>query len=639
MAQFNPTNPNYTYSGTQLTDGGYALRSQPSEKTADNFGRQKVTIHQNVYEADFEYGSQPLRWEALLNGTASVQQLPSLGGVQMQVGTGINDIAIRQSRPYHRYQPGKTMYMAANANFGAPVAGNFQRVGFFDDANGAFFEQGAPTPGNPYGMYVAVRSDAGYSGSLSVINRIPLNQWNGDQNFISTVNWLNIQMIWIEYAWYGAGTIRFGLTANSEQYILHTINTANSGQIPWARTGNLPVRYEIRNSGSAFFANTTVTSSFADGAFFQLSGSISASFYVTSSNTQTNTATTKYVVTGSTLAATYTNIAAAINASSSLFNITASASSSFLFLSSSINLGNNNTIFSGSGFGTNFSYVTSSVSQSFVGITSGTTFYHFGVSVVVEGGRDGQRGFTYSYGMNPQVPRRSVPANQTRFPLLSIQNRPMGTQEYSGSVSQSSATSIVVSGSSPNWTNNQWLGRGIFFTSGSYTSSFAATARITGSTGNTLNIVDVVTGLPISQSIPVGSTFTIGQINRGQILPLTLVLSADSLCYIELISSVPGNPVILSGSNFQPLAQLGSAYSFGTRDVNSAYMVPSSGEVVYAFTSPAGGSGIQIFDLSNFFPLYTNIRGNVPDLLTIAVTTAATGSNVGAHIVAQEAMS
>ena len=525
--QFGPNIANELYSATYGSDGGYILHSQPSEKTSDNFGRQKVTIHQNVYEADFEYGSQPLRWESLTytsgsGGTATIQQLPSLGGVAMTVGTGSYDLCIRQSRPYHRYQPGKTMYMAANVNFGGAIANQFQRVGFFDDSNGAFFEQGSPSASNAAGMYVCLRSDAGVSGSLPLVTRVSLPAWNGDQGTAQAINWSNVQMVWIEYAWYGAGTIRFGVTMNSEQYVLHTFNTANIANSPWARTGNLPVRYELRNSGS---------------------------------------------------------------------------------------------------------------------VASGTTFYHFGVSVIVEGGRDVQRGFTYSYGMNPAVPRRFVPSGSIRYPVLSIQNRVMGTQEYNGVVSASTATSFTVSGSSPNWTTNQWLGRGVYFISGSGVGVTGSVARITGSTANTLNFVDVVTGLPIAASASNGANFTIGLINRGQILPQTMILSSDSLCTVELISSVPNNPVVLSGSNFQALTTLGSNYSFANRDVSATSLVTGSGEVVYAFVAPAGGSGIQQIDLSNFFPLYNTIRGNLPDILTVAITTGTTGSNVGVHLVGQEAMS
>ena len=638
MAQFNISNPNYGFSGTPLADGGFSLHTQPSEKTSDNFGRQKVTIHQNVYEADFEYGTQPLRWEALLYGSSSIQQVSSLGGVLMTVGTGSNDLAIRQSRPYHRYQPGKTMYMAANTNFGAPVIGNYQRVGFFDDSNGAFFEQSLPSVNNPYGMYACIRSDASLTGSLPVTTKIPLNQWNGDLATAQNINWGVVQMIWIEYAWYGAGTVRFGVTANSEQYVLHTFNTANIAQGPWSRTGNLPVRYEVRNSGSFLTANTTVTSSFSEGSSFQLSGSISGTFFTTSSVGLVASGSVPpkyYVATGSSLYATYQNIAAAINASSSQFNVVASASSAnpSLLLSASAPLSNNGA--ASASYGLNFSYSGSGGIQPFQGITSGTTFVHYGVSVVVEGGRDNQRGFTYSYGINPASPRRVVPQGTFRYPVLSIQNRSMGTIEYtqaSAAITSATTASITVNGTP--WTANQWLGKSVYFASGSQV------GRIIGNTNNTLNFVDQVLGLQMTQSAQAAnSPYTIGLINRGQVLPLNLVISSDQLCVIELIASTPNNPVVLTGSNFVPMSTLGSPNSFVTRDVSATGLNSGSGEVVYAFVSPAGGSGLQTIDLANLFPLYNTIRGNLPDILTLAVTTSTTGSSVGAHLVGQEAMS
>ena len=638
MAQFNISNPNYGFSGTQLVDSGYALHTQPSEKTSDNFGRQKVTVHQNVYEADFEYGPQPLRWETLLNGSASAMQVPSLGGVQMLVGTGSNDIAIRQSRPYQRYQPGKTMYMSANANFGGASTGNYQRVGFFDDSNGAFFEQGLPSPGNPYGMYICVRNDGSVTGSLPNTVRVPLNQWNGDLNTADSLNWLSIQMIWIEYAWYGAGTVRFGVTLNSEQYVLHTHNTANVGTLPWARTGNLPVRYEVRNSGSFLNATTLVTSSFQNGSSFQISGSISGTFFVTSSATAYigNTPPKYYVTYSADPTTMYNNIATAINASASVFFVSASVTTSgSLALSASLlsGIGTYGTNVSG-GFGLNFSYVTASAFQPFQTITTPTTFFHYGVSVIVEGGRDLQRGFTYAYGINPTQPRRAVPANAFRYPVLSIQNRVMGTQEFTGSISAATTSSITTAGNP--WTVNQWLGKSV------YISQSVQIGRIISNTTNTINFVDQVTGLAMTSSIPTSAAtgaFTLGLINRGQILPQQLVVSADNLCTVELISSIPNNPVTLTGSFFQPLSQLGSSNSFATRDISATGLTSGSGEVVYAFVSPAGGSGLQVLDLSSLFPLYNTIRGNLPDILTVAVTTSGSAVNVGSYLVGQEAMS
>ena len=91
----------------------------------------------------------------------------------------------------------------------------------------------------------------------------------------------------------------------------------------------------------------------------------------------------------------------------------------------------------------------------------------------------------------------------------------------------------------------------------------------------------------------------------------------------------------LANAQFVPEAQLGSQYSFAERDVSATYL--SGGEVVYAFLSPP--SGIQTLDLSFFFPVLTNIKGNIPDILTVAVTTTGTAAPVSVNVICQEAMS
>jgi len=78
---------------------------------------------------------------------------------------------------------------------------------------------------------------------------------------------------------------------------------------------------------------------------------------------------------------------------------------------------------------------------------------------------------------------------------------------------------------------------------------------------------------------------------------------------------------------------LGSYNSFAQQDLSATEL--SGGEVVYAFST--ANNGLQQLDLSNFFPVLTNIKGNVPDILTIAVTTSA-GATMQINVVCQEAM-
>jgi len=437
----------------------------------------------------------------------------------MRVSTAAGDIAIRQSRPYHRYQPGKAQRATGAIVFGTALTGQLQRFGFFDDSNGAFHEQNGSlvTTANPKGMAVVIRSDA--TGTINE-TRVPLTQWSGDAGRIAAINWNNLLMPFIEYAWYGGGMVRFGVTISGVDLIMHeySVATLSANTLPWCRTGNLPVRYELRN--------TTAVASVQD-------------------------------------------------------------------------------------------------------------MIHWGVSVITEGGQDDQRGFTYGYGMAAQAPRRTVPANSVRYPLISFRNRIMGTIEYtqaSSAITAGTTTSLTVAGTP--WTTDQWKGRFVAYVNGGIT----YTARVSSNTTNALTIADIVTGGAMAAAPVAGQSYTIGLINRGQILPRGLMLTASALCQIEIIQSQPTVPITLTGSSFVPLSSLGSPNSFAERDVSATAM--TGGEVVNRFTAPAGGSGLLSLDLSNQFALYTNIKGDLSDTLTIAVTTpAATSADVGVDVVAQEAMS
>jgi len=134
-----------------------------------------------------------------------------------------------------------------------------------------------------------------------------------------------------------------------------------------------------------------------------------------------------------------------------------------------------------------------------------------------------------------------------------------------------------------------------------------------------------------------GGNYIIGEIDRGQVLPQTLNIYSSANCTLELIASTFYSPISLTGASFNTMYSLGSLNSFVERDVSATAL--TGGEVVYNTPLPSGG--LQNFDLTQFFPLYTTVQGNQPDILTVAITTATTSgqSNVGASIIGQEAMS
>ena len=82
----------------------------------------------------------------------------------------------------------------------------------------------------------------------------------------------------------------------------------------------------ISNVGAT--ASLVLTSSFEDGAFFQLTGSAVGKFFVTSSTTVVDAAPVYYVLTGINAAATMTNVVNKINGLSTTFGISAAVTAS-----------------------------------------------------------------------------------------------------------------------------------------------------------------------------------------------------------------------------------------------------------------------------------------------------------------------
>lgn len=488
------------------------------DRVSDVVGRLKVSRHQNVYEADFEYGAQPLRWESLTANGGTVVHLPGQGGVRMRLPTTSGAVAIRQSRPYHRYQPGKTMFMASAVQLGPAQTNNVQRVGFFDDQNGVFFEDSGPTATNPTGMNVVVRSDI---GGLPVDTRIELPNWNGDRSVIRSLDWNRIQMFFVEYAWYGAGAVRWGVFVDGRPVTMHQIGFGNRANqtVPWARTGNLPVRYEQRNTGTIAAQNDMI---------------------------------------------------------------------------------------------------------------------HYGVSVLVEGGVDDQRGFTYAYGPSAAAPRRTVAAGATRFPVLSYRGRPMGTVEFTeaaGAIQAGATTTSMTVAGTP-FTAGALVGRMVYWP------TLNQTARIMANTNNSITYVDNVLGGAVASAPGAGIAYQIGLINRGQMLPRRLQLTSDQPVLVEIYMSAPpgagGGPVALTGASFVALSTLGSQFSFAERDVSATAF--TGGENVYSLFVPANNPVDNALD--NLLALVNTIRGDRPDILTVAVTNpGASGAAVSVQIIGQEAMS
>ena len=213
----------------------------------DAFGRLRVSNPETLFDSKLVYDAQPLYWtEALTGSGASVYDQPNARVTLSVAGGGT---AIRQTRRFFNYQPGKSqlVFQTFNAN---GIESCVKRIGYFDNNNGIFFEVDG-TGINPLNL---VRRSSGANPTVSV----PQTGWNLDtldgSGGPSNPSGFNlkpnaVQILVIDFEWLGVGSVRVGFVFNGQIVYAHRFDCSNLEQSVYMQTPNLPLRYEVDASG------------------------------------------------------------------------------------------------------------------------------------------------------------------------------------------------------------------------------------------------------------------------------------------------------------------------------------------------------------------------------------------------------
>lgn len=277
MPNLNPNSTNYTHTNEPNTNdlvqamdydasGQPVLRIKTSTGPGDDGnltskGRSKVSPYETVFFNTFQYGVETDVWETDVTGTGSATHAPASSQVLMSINGDSGDKVIRQTLLAQRYVPGRTSTVSFAITLGAPVEGIRKRLGMFNQAGDGFWfeDSGVWVDGVP--QYNCTVSNGGADIA------VPRSEWNGDKldgtsSSGITADPTKIQLVSIEYEWYGAGQVKFGWVIDGATRIIHTHKNANRYDEPWAQTPFLPIRVEIE-------ALSTV----AGGPFTMLQGS------------------------------------------------------------------------------------------------------------------------------------------------------------------------------------------------------------------------------------------------------------------------------------------------------------------------------------------------------------------------------
>lgn len=227
----------------------------------DAFGRLRTVAPYSLYEGKIVYGDQPYIYENQTDGSyGSVTFNVNNSCMTLASGTNAAGYAIRQTRQYFQYVPGKSQLILISFCFGAAQTNNIKRVGYFDANNGFFFEQ------NGSALRMVKRTSVG-DGTPDDI-QVAQNSWNLDpMNGLGpsgiTLDPTKVQLLVIDFQWLGVGRVRMGFDIAGKIYYVHEFVHANSLTTVYINQPNLPVRWECRNTDTVAVSTTVDAICFA----------------------------------------------------------------------------------------------------------------------------------------------------------------------------------------------------------------------------------------------------------------------------------------------------------------------------------------------------------------------------------------
>lgn len=243
----------------------------PGRSVTSAFGRARSTLPHEEFVVSQVLDNAPLIMDTSLatGGTATWDS--NISSTNMTVTTSSGSSVVRQSKLYAPYRPGQTQLIYLTGIIGAQKTNVRSRIGYFDTVNGLYFQMDGTTGGPDLGLSVVVRTNT--SGSV-VNNVVTQANWNLDKldgtgSSGITLDPSKMLAFVIDFAWLGAGGARFGFLFNDRIVYCHRYDAANVFAVPFIGEPNLPLRWEITNTGATASSTTmlqTCGAVFSEGA-------------------------------------------------------------------------------------------------------------------------------------------------------------------------------------------------------------------------------------------------------------------------------------------------------------------------------------------------------------------------------------
>lgn len=233
----------------------------------DAFGRVRASQPYTLFDSQNRYTADT-QFSTYVSGTGNTNYILNESTLDLQVTSSGTGTVIRQTYRCFPYQPGKGLLTLATFVMTTPTSGLTQRVGYFNDNNGTFFEARNTTI-----SFVLRSSTIG----IAVDTRVNQADWNGDKLDGTGASGITLdvtksQILWMDFEWLGVGSVRCGFIIDGQYIVCHTFNNANDKTKVYMTTAILPMRYEINTTSAQTATLKQICSSvMSEGGYEQYS--------------------------------------------------------------------------------------------------------------------------------------------------------------------------------------------------------------------------------------------------------------------------------------------------------------------------------------------------------------------------------
>lgn len=213
--------PNNTYAVANLDVNGNIVTTPGTNLAAvDAFARQRMSEPTTLFDSKQISTKQPVFWDdqQVSGGGTSSTYNANQASTTISVTPGVAGKRVRQTFRRFNYQPGKSQLVYLTGVLG-----------------------------NNASASVGIRT---FTSGVAVDNKKTQAQWNIDKMDGTGTSGIDLdfsqsQIFFFDYEWLGVGTVAMGIVVDRTPYYIHFFNHANTTNIVYMSTPNLPLRYEV----------------------------------------------------------------------------------------------------------------------------------------------------------------------------------------------------------------------------------------------------------------------------------------------------------------------------------------------------------------------------------------------------------